>query len=57
MPADPTMPRQLPPAVERALREVLGWRARPAPVDVYMAIRDTLLEAEADAHRGRFSTD
>jgi hypothetical protein len=46
MPADPAMPRQMPPAVERALRRVLGWRARPAPIDFYMAIRDALVEAE-----------
>ena len=24
--ADPTMPRKIPPAVERALRDVLAWR-------------------------------
>jgi hypothetical protein len=40
------MPRQLPPTVERALRERPGWRYRPAPIDLYMAIRDVLLEAE-----------
>jgi hypothetical protein len=37
----------MPPAVERRLREVLGWRYRPAPVDLYNAIRDVLVEAEA----------
>jgi hypothetical protein len=44
--ADPTMPRQLPPAVERRLRDVLGWRNRPNPIDLYMAIRDTLVEVQ-----------
>jgi hypothetical protein len=37
MSADPIMPRRMPPAVERALREKLGWRNRPSPVDLYMA--------------------
>ena len=46
MPADLLMPRQLSPAVERALRNVLGWRNRPAPIDVYMAIRDALAEEQ-----------
>ena len=49
--ADPTMPRQMPPEVERALREVLGWRNRPAPVDVYMAVRDVLVEADGAEKR------
>ena len=44
---DPTMPRQMPPEVERALREKLGWRNRPGPIDVYLAIRDALLERQA----------
>jgi hypothetical protein len=46
MTRDPTMPRQLPPAVERALTEVMGWRNRPNPVDLYNAIRDVLVEAQ-----------
>jgi hypothetical protein len=50
---DPTMPRQLPPHVERALREKLGWRNRPNPVDLYLAIRDALIEAEAASGGGR----
>ena len=42
------MPRRMPPAVERALREVIGWRnAAAAPIDYYMAIRDELERAEA----------
>jgi hypothetical protein len=49
MPADPLMPRQMPLAVERALREKLGWRYRPSPIDLYMAIRDVLAEAEVAA--------
>jgi hypothetical protein len=44
---DPTMPRQLPPSVERALRDKLGWRDRPNRVDLYNAIRDALEEAQA----------
>jgi hypothetical protein len=46
MTADPTMPRQLPSSVERRLRDVLGWRNRPNPIDLYMAIRDVLVEEE-----------
>jgi hypothetical protein len=45
--ADPTMPRQMPPSVERRLREVLGWGNRPNRIDLYMAIRDALAEAQA----------
>ena len=46
---DPTRPGQLSLAVERVLRNVLGWRNRPAPIDVYMAIRvrDALAEDQA----------
>jgi hypothetical protein len=29
---DPTMPRQMPPVVERALQDALGWRNRPKPL-------------------------
>jgi hypothetical protein len=36
----------MPPAVERALREKLGWRNRPNPIDLYMAVRDALVGAE-----------
>lgn len=36
------MPRHMPPAVERELKLVLGWKTRPAPVDLYMAIPDAL---------------
>jgi hypothetical protein len=43
------MPRQLPASVERRLRNVLGWRNRANPIDVYMAIRDALAEAEEEA--------
>ena len=39
---DPTMPRDMPEAVRRALEAVLGWRNRPNPIDLYMAIRDAL---------------
>jgi hypothetical protein len=46
MPADPQMPRQIPPHVERELRRVLGWRDRPNPIDLYLAVRDALVEAE-----------
>jgi hypothetical protein len=53
MPADPSMPRQMPPAVERALREKLGWRNRPNPVDIYNAVRDGLVEAQAASGGGR----
>ena len=46
---DPTMPRKMPPAVERALREVIGWRnAAAAPIDFYNAIYDELVAAEAE---------
>jgi hypothetical protein len=46
MTADPPMPRQLPSSVERRLRDVLGWRNRPNPIDVYMAMGDVLVEEE-----------
>jgi hypothetical protein len=39
---DPMMPRQMPPAAEKALRDVLGWNLRPNPIDLYMTIRDAL---------------
>jgi hypothetical protein len=39
----------MPGAVERALLEKLGWRDRPAPVDLYAAIYEALVEAEAKA--------
>jgi hypothetical protein len=45
---DPTMPRLMPPAVERALRVKFGWRDRPGPIDLYNAIRDALVEDEPD---------
>jgi hypothetical protein len=51
MSADPTMPRQLPPQVERALRERLGWCARPNPVDCYMAVGDALVETASGPGR------
>jgi hypothetical protein len=47
--ARPDDTRQLPAGVERRLREVLGWRNRPNPIDIYMAIRDVLVEAEEEA--------
>ena len=43
---DPSMPRQMPPLIERKLREVLAWRLRPNPIDLYMAIRDALEEEQ-----------
>jgi hypothetical protein len=47
MTRDPTMPRKMPPAVERALKELIGWRkAAAAPIDYYMAIYDELVVAE-----------
>jgi hypothetical protein len=46
---DPTMPRQMPAAVGRELERVLGWRAKPAPTDFYMTIRDALQEEEQRA--------
>jgi hypothetical protein len=46
MKPDPTMPRVMPPAIERSLREVLGWRDRPNPIDLYMAIKDELERVE-----------
>ena len=61
MPDDPAMPRQMPTAVERALRYVLAWRNRSHPVDVYATIHDVLAEeqagGEAQVPGGRSSTD
>jgi hypothetical protein len=35
--SDPTMPRKMPPAIERALRALIAWRnAAAAPIDYYM---------------------
>ena len=52
------MPRQMPPAVERALRELMGWRnAAPARVDFYMAIRDALEAEQARLAAGPSDTD
>jgi hypothetical protein len=51
------MPRLMPPAVERALREVLAWRnAAVAPIDFYMAIRDAL-ETQMTDRGSRFSME
>ena len=36
------MPKRMPAAVERALIEMLGWRDRPNPVDLYAAVYETL---------------
>jgi hypothetical protein len=47
MPTDPSCPGSVPPAVERALIRVFGWRAA-APVDAYPAISDALMEKQAD---------
>lgn len=44
--SDPPMPRRMPPAVERALAEVLGWRNTPNPVELYDAVREALLRAD-----------
>jgi hypothetical protein len=50
MPPDPTMARVMPESVERALREVLGWRnAAAAPIDFNMAIYDVLVAAEEES--------
>jgi hypothetical protein len=32
---DPTMPKRMPARVERELRDVLAWRNRLNPVDLY----------------------
>ena len=45
---DPTMPRRMPPLVAREIEGILGWRARPNPIDVYDAIRDALVTADRD---------
>ena len=39
---DPTMPALMPPAVEQALAEVLGFRGKANPVELYDAIRAEL---------------
>jgi hypothetical protein len=44
---DPSTPRLMPPEVERELRNLLGFRTRPNPVDVYMVIRDELARLQA----------
>jgi hypothetical protein len=43
---DPMMPRVMPPEVERELQNLMGYRARPNPVDVYHAIRDELVRLQ-----------
>lgn len=48
MSTDPTIPKRMPKRVERELLNVLGWRGRPNPIDLYNAIRDALLEAPRD---------
>ena len=41
------MPARMPDAVERRLTDVLSWRSvNAAPIDVYNAIRATLLEMQ-----------
>ena len=47
MTRDPTIPRRMPPAVERALLEKLGWRNRPKPVDLYAAVFEVLAAMQA----------
>jgi hypothetical protein len=52
------MPRIMPAAVARALREVLEWRnASAAPVDFYNAIRDELGTMQTALKGPRFSVE
>ena len=44
--AGPTMPSLMPPAVEKAIAEVLGFRGKANPVELYDAIRDALVKAQ-----------
>lgn len=54
---DPTMPKRIPPAIERELRVMLHeYRVRPSPVDVYLTIRDAL-EAELKSAEPRPKAD
>jgi hypothetical protein len=43
----------MPDAARKALAEVLGWRTRPNPIDLYNAIRDALIEARPPARDGQ----
>jgi len=50
---DPTMPKRIPPALERELRIMLHeYRVRPAPIDVYNSIRDALEAEQLRSPRG-----
>jgi hypothetical protein len=35
----------MPARIERELRDVLAWRSRPNPFDLYQTIRDALLDS------------
>ena len=54
MTRDPTIPRLMPAAVERALIEKLGWHYRPNPVDLYAAVYEVLeaMQARIDGTHG-----
>jgi len=49
---DPTMTKMPPPEALQAIEEVLGFRNRPTPIELWDAIREAVLKAQAqERHR------